>query len=114
MPLTQALGTSIKTNVKTAPGRVKSFRVTNANAAVRFFQIVDKASVPVNGDTPLFAFLIPAGTATAPGLLEIHATLFSPGGVWCPTGVSWAISAAASPVDGTPTASEHIVHVRSE
>jgi hypothetical protein len=111
MALYQNAGAAAAATMKAAPGRVMSFRVTNVNAAVRYFCIVDKITAPVNADPILFWAVIPAGTATVPAIADVDRTHLGEQGIVCPTGVSWAIS--TSPTTLTlATAAEHLVSVQ--
>lgn len=101
-------GSVTKASVKATAGNVYSIRITNANAAVRYFQFHNKASAPAGGDTALRYYLIPAGTATQPTTLELNSNYFSPS-VYFSTGVAWAISTTATTFTDSATASEHTV-----
>lgn len=101
-------GSATKANAKASTGVVYSFRVTNANAAVRYFQIHDKASAPAGTDTALRYFLIPAGTATQPAVLQLDPSYLA-SNINCSLGVSWAISTTATTFTDSATASDHTV-----
>lgn len=88
-------GTATTFSVKAAAGNVYSLRVTNANAAVRYVQIHNKASAPSGGETAQQYWLIPAGTATQPGILELDTTFLAPS-EYCATGIGLAISTTAT------------------
>lgn len=46
-------------NLKAAPGNLYRIWVTNDNAALQAYALVDKATAPVTGDTPLCYFYVP-------------------------------------------------------
>lgn len=54
------LGADATKNVKKGPTVVKSLSCHNENAAERYLQLHNTATVPTNGDIPVFAFLVPA------------------------------------------------------
>lgn len=95
---------------KAAPGVVKSIYVSNMNAAVRYFQLHNKATDPVNTDVPLFSFPVPAGTATNPGTLILGQDFFTAIGTDFTTGVAWAVSSTNATLT-LATASDHNVTV---
>lgn len=103
-------GSVTKANVKTTPGSVFSIRVTNANAALRYFQLHNKASAPAAAETALDYFLLPAGTATNPYVLELEYTFFS-SSEYFSLGIGWAISTTATTFTDSATASEHNVRI---
>lgn len=92
---------------KATPGNVLHFFVTNTNAAVRYFNIHNKATIPVATDIPVQAWTIPAGTATAPGYVEFVFAYGAPMSV----GIGWSISTARAVFTDSATASEHEVHM---
>lgn len=104
---TQDAGTVTKLNLKTSAGRVKAFRVTNVNAAVRYFQIHDKATAPAGTNVPVFWAVLPAGTAAIPSVTTIDQNLLQEYGIRCTTGVGWAISTTAATFTDSATAAEH-------
>ena len=105
-------GTVTKANIKSSPGNVYTIRVTNANAAVRYFQLHNKSSAPAGGDTAQLYWLIPAGTATNPGIVQLDTSYFSPSEYFS-TGIGFAISTTATTFTDSATAADHITHVRS-
>jgi len=98
-----------KRNSKASLGNVLSSFVSNTNAAVRYFQIHNKASTPAGGDVPVISMPIPAGSATVPGVLLLLNNFYTPAGYHLSTGVSWAISTTYATFTDSATASEHIV-----
>lgn len=106
-----SFGTITKANLKGSAGNVRGIYVTNTNAAVRYFQIHDKATAPAGTDVPVASYIIPAGTATAPATLFIEDSFFGPNGKYLATGVGWAISTTNATFTDSATASEHNVEV---
>lgn len=104
----QDLGTDVDISVKTTAGRFKSVRVTNANAAVRYFQLHNKATAPTGGDTPVLSILISAGTATDPGVLELGKNFFLDNGFVLSTGIAVGISTTATTYTAATT-TDHTV-----
>ena len=104
-------GTVTKLSVKATPGNVFALRVTNVNAAARWFQLHNKASAPAAGETAQLYFPIPAGSATVPGVLEVSGS-FLFGGEPFTTGVGWAISTTADTFTDSATANEHTTVLR--
>jgi hypothetical protein len=104
-------GTVTKAVVKASSGSVFSFRVTNANAAARYFQLHNKATAPAAAETAQQYFVIPAGTATQPAVVELTSDFFS-GQEYFATGIGWAISTTATTFTDSATASDHTVLVR--
>lgn len=107
----QENGSVTKANIKASAGNVYSIRVTNTNAAVRYFQLHNKATAPAAGETAQASYLIPAGTATNPGVLELLSTFFAPSAYFA-TGIGWAISTTDTTFTDSATASEHKKTVR--
>lgn len=103
-------GTVTKANVKASAGNVYSLRITNENAAARYFQLHNKATAPAAAETALRYWKIPGGTATVPGVLELDNTYFSPS-QYHTTGIGWAISTVSTTFTDSATASEHNVDI---
>lgn len=106
-----SFGTATKANAKSTPGQAMAVYVTNANAAVRFFQIHDKATAPAGTNVPVFSVPIPAGTANNPGTVIIDNAFFLQNGLACTLGVGWAVSTTVATFTDSATASEHVVNV---
>lgn len=104
-------GTVTKANIKVTPGNVYSIRFTNTNAAVRYFQLHNKATAPAAADTAQCYWVIPAGTTTVPAVLELEMTYFAPSEYFT-TGIGWAVSTTATTFTDSATASDHLTHVR--
>lgn len=97
-------GTVTKKVVKTTAGNVFAARVTNANAALRYFQIHNKATDPAGTNVPILSFPIPVSG----GIMTVGAEFLS-GGQECTTGVAWAISTTHATFTDSATANEHTV-----
>jgi hypothetical protein len=108
--LTANFSTATAGNLKATAGNVFSVVVTNANAAVRYLQLHNKASTPVNPDVPVLSIPIPAGTAAVPSILTLGAETFSMSGVNLATGVSWGISTTLATYTAATNA-DHVIHV---
>jgi len=101
------IGAAQPANIKASAGSVGSVYATNSNVAVRYLMMFEKASAPVAGDTPVQTWLIPAGTATAPGWVEknfVTPKAFA-------TGIAFAISTTTGTLTDDATDSEHTTHV---
>lgn len=107
----QDAGTITKANIKTSGGRVRGLIITNANAAVRYFLIHNKATAPVATDVPDMWFLLPAGTAAAPSRIEVSEALFGTPGRQLTTGLGWAVSTTATTFTDAATAADHTVTI---
>lgn len=100
-----------KANIKASLGNVLSIYITNDNAAVRYFQLHNKATAPAATDVPIYSFKVPAGTANNPGTLVLDNTFFTQAGAHFATGIGWAISTTYGTFTDSATASEHIAFV---
>lgn len=103
-------GAATKANIKAAAGQVSSIRVTNANAALRYFQLHDKATAPAAADTALRSWITPAGTATVPTVLILNRENFDDC-VRFGTGIGFAVSTTDTTFTDSATAAEHVVEV---
>ena len=101
----QNLGAATAISVKATPGNLYFVTVTNANAAVRWLQVHNKTSAPTAGNTALASFLVPAGTATAPGILTLGLNEFAPS-MYCSSGVALGVSTVAATYTAA-TAADH-------
>lgn len=110
--LSEPLTLATSNFVKSSPGNVLSFYVTNDNAAVRYFQLHNKTTAPVATNVPLLSFKIPAGTANNPGVLQLGEGFFTPTGTFFSTGIGYAISTTLGTFTNAATASEHITAVQ--
>lgn len=104
-------GTVTKANIKATPGNVYSVACYNENAAVRYFQLHNKATAPAAGETPVFSYPVPAGSANNPGSIQFDSTWFGPSHYFA-TGIGWAISTTEATFTDSATAAEHGARVR--
>lgn len=99
---------SVAISVKATAGNLLSVIVTNYNAALRYLQIHNKASAPANPNVPVISIPIPAGTATAPGKLELSTAFFGDGGYFLSTGVAVGVSTTGGTYTAA-TAADHVI-----
>lgn len=104
----QAVLDDVDISVKGSAGNLLSIRATNINAAIRYLQIHNKATAPTSGDTALLSFPIPAGTSTAPAVVELGSEFFGANGLRLSTGVAIGISTAATTFTAATT-TDHVV-----
>jgi len=93
--------------IKASAGNALHIYATNANAAVRWFQLHNKATIPLATEVPQRSFLIPAGSATVPGYVEFcfkFADQFT-------AGIGFAISTTQGTFTDSATAADHTKHV---
>lgn len=88
-------GAAAAAAVKGAAGNVYAVTCANANAAVRYLQLHNKATAPVNPEVPLLEFKIPASSD-----IRIGAEFFSANGLHFSTGIAFGFSTTS----GTYTA----------
>lgn len=100
-----------KANIKASAGVVKSIFISNANAALRYFQLHNKATAPAGADVPLISVPIGAGTATNPQEMVLGTDFFNDAGVSFSTGIGWAISTTYATFTDSATASDHVALV---
>lgn len=100
-----------KANIKSSPGNVLSFYISNVNAAVRYFQLHNKASAPAATEVPIYSFPIPAGTSTVPSVLELGSEFWTMAGKYFSTGIGWAISTTYATFTDSATNTEHVTFV---
>lgn len=106
-----SFGTATKANAKASAGQVLYVAVSNANAAVRYFQIHNKASAPAGTDVPVFSIPVNAGTTNAPGQVILDNDFFTQNGYALSTGVSWAISTTVATFTDSATNTDHVVNL---
>lgn len=87
-------------NLKATPGNLYRLWVTNDNAAVQAYALVDKATAPVTGDTAVCYFYVPTKTTM---LLEWKF------GKRFVTGISWAQVTVLGAGTITTTTSDSLV-----
>ena len=95
-------GANLTLNVKAAAGNVYSIHAQNINAALRYVQIHNTATTPAGGAVPLVSFPIPVT-----GLINIDHDMLPAGGVYCSTGIAFAISTTLATYTASATANEH-------
>lgn len=103
-PMTQVT----KANLKASAGNVFSVLITNANAAVRYFQIHNKATAPAATDVPVISIPVAPGTGAVIPPLVIGENFLTRGGYYCSLGVGWAISTTFATFTDSATNTEHI------
>lgn len=104
----QAVLNDVDISAKAAPGNLLSIRATNINAAIRYLQIHNKASAPSGGDSATISIPIPAGTSTAPSVVQLGNEFFGNNGLYLSTGISIGISTAATTFTAATT-TDHVV-----
>lgn len=97
--------------IKAAAGNVFSLMIINRNAAIRYLQLHNKATIPLAGETAQESFPIPAGTAAQPGILVLDQSYFAPSAYFA-TGIGFAISTTEATFTDTATPADHSVRVR--
>lgn len=100
-----------KANIKASAGNVLAFTITNSNAAVRYFQLHNKATAPAGTDVPIFSWPIVTGTGTTLPQYSLGADFFTRNGKYFGTGIGWAISTTYGTFTDSATAAEHIAYV---
>lgn len=100
-----------KAAIKASAGNVLSFYISNVNAAVRYFQLHNKATAPAGTDVPIYSFPIPAGSATAPSVLQLGPEFWTMSGKYFSTGIGWAISTTYATFTDSATNTEHVALV---
>lgn len=110
--------------ITSKPAYVTGILVTNANAAARYFQLWDRTTdlsggevgtgpdptYQTGGQLRVVSFIVPAGTAAAPGYLELNEDWFD-GLDRFYTGLAWGFSSAAQTFTAG-TAGDHTVTAR--
>lgn len=102
------LGANATLNVKPTTGNVFSLYCHNANAASRYLQLHNTATVPADQDVPLYSFLVPTLGQTI-----IGEDFFSAAGANFSTGIAFAFSTTkATYTAGTNTDQNTVVHFK--
>ena len=100
--LASAAATTNATLVKGSGGRLYHVEAYNASASVKFLKLFNKASAPVPGtDTPYFTIALPPGQRVSLDFDSI--------GLALNTGIGYAITGAAAPLDNTAIAAGDVV-----
>lgn len=102
-------GAATKASIKGSAGNVWSLAVYNANAAVRYVQLHNKATVPLATEVPLLSHPVPAGTANNPGVLILTESHLQ--GLRFGTGIGFAVSTTIGTFTDSATAAEHSIEV---
>jgi len=99
-----SLGTTNANFAKAMPGQVYAIYVNNANAAIRYLKLYNKATSPVVGtDVPVLTLPIPATGFINPNFLS---------GIAFSAGIAFALTTGIADSDtGAVSANEHIVHI---
>ena len=85
------LGANATLNVKPAAGMVFSLSCYNVNAADRFIQLHDTATVPASSDVPKVSILVPTGAQVIVGT-----DFFTNEGINFTSGIAFAFSTTAA------------------
>lgn len=94
-------GTTNATAVKAGPGKLFGWYFYNANAAVRYLKLYDKASAPTVGtDTPKLTIPIPPGAA---------ANVDFGAGIGFSSGIGLALTTGVADADTAAVAANEIV-----
>src|SRR3954452_22829039 len=104
-----SFGTAVTAVARASAGAVVASYASNANAAVRYFQLHNVASALSGGETPITSIPIPAGTANNPGTPILMSEFYAPSS-YHGTGVTWAVSTTNATYTAA-TASDHNVIV---
>lgn len=91
--MTSGLGT-LPGNIKGAAGNLYSIVVSNANAATRYACLFNSTGAP--SGTPLLAYPIAAGSATAQVTIKIGTETFTQAGLNFSTGITFGISTSGT------------------
>lgn len=99
-------GANATLNVKATAGNVFSCSCLNTNAASRYLQLHDTATVPAGGATPAYTFLVPTGA-----MVGIGTDFFTNGGAHFVNGIAFAFSTTlATYTAGTAGEQFTVVH----
>lgn len=102
------LGANATLNVKATTGNVFSLYCFNANAATRYLQLHDTATVPAGAAVPLYSFPVYAGLFTL-----IGEDFFSAAGANFATGIAFAFSTTqATYTAGTAADQNTVIHFK--
>lgn len=95
-------GANLTLNVKATAGNVYSMHFQNNNASARYGQIHNVTTTPSGGAVPLVSFLIPPNS-----FKDVDHTMLPAGGLYCSTGIAFAISTTLATYTASATANEH-------
>ncbi len=103
------LGANATLNVKASAGSVLSCVCINTNAAVRYLQLHNTATVPADQAAPVYSFPVPPGGYG----IGIGTDIFTAAGVAFSTGIAFAFSTTANTYTaGTAGEQTTIIHFR--
>lgn len=89
--------------IKAGKGQLFAIDVANANSAIRYLKIYNKATAPTNSDTPVATHLLPGTSA--------RTIMISTAGQEFLTGISYRASTGVADNDNTaPTANDVVVN----
>jgi hypothetical protein len=95
-------------NIKASAGNVFSIYCVNANAAVRYIQILNTATTGTSGTTvPILSFAVPASG----GNVLITTEFFSAAGIYLSTGIAFGFSTTSSVYTAGTASDMTILHV---
>lgn len=100
---TSNLGAATAANLKASTGNALSCYATNTNASIRYFQLHNKASIPLAGEAPVYSFIIPASS----GMIVVGNDFFGLAGINFSSGIGYAISTTAATYTAA-TAGDHM------
>lgn len=92
---------AVSASTKASPGMIYGAVARNRNAGVRFFQVFDKAAIPVGGDVPILSVGMASATQLALG-----PDFFTRFGTFLASGLAWGYSST----EGTYTAGTAAEH----
>lgn len=102
--IVSAAASTNATSAKASAGDVISITATNTTASLKYLKIYNKASAPTVGtDTPVLT--IPLQPSNVPTMINI------PGGLYCSTGIAYALTGAAADADTTALTAGDVVGV---
>jgi hypothetical protein len=90
-------------NVKSAPGQVGGWYLSNNAAAVRYVKLYDKAAAPSSSDTPKITILLPPNSA---------ANVLAGAGIDFTSGIGIRVTTGVADNDsGSPTANDVLINL---
>jgi hypothetical protein len=95
--------------VKASAGNLLSIMATNINAAIRYLQIFNQATAPVNPNVPVISVPMGAGSATAVTVVTLDQQFFGEGGLYLSAGIAVGISTTAATFTAATT-TDHAVN----
>lgn len=101
-----SFGTLVTNNSSAIKSFLKAVHVTNVNAAVRYLQFFNTLTAT---GTPVFSFPVSAGTAAAPGSLQLSGAYFGNGFLFS-AALTWGISTSAATYVAA-TAADHTLNL---